>query len=136
MGPLSCRLLIARQLWLAAAAFGAVVGPASLAVAADSGEVRITAIAPADCRLVRSPLEAAVSTRLACNTPRPALVTLSLAGPGARVPLIDGKPIATGPGPRAIVPAEALARLADWRLQGDAGGATVGGTVELIIVAD
>jgi hypothetical protein len=104
-------------------------------MAADRGAVRITAVAPADCRLVRSPLDAAVLTRLACNTLRPAVVTLSVAGLGDRVLLIGGRHVSTVPGERTVLPSEALAQLAQWRLQ-TRGGADAAGVVELTIVAD
>ena len=128
-------MLVARRFWLTAAAVGGVVGPGSSAMAASSGEVRITAIAPADCRLTHAPVNGAASTHLACNTLSPATVTVSLEGLGGHVLTVDGKPVSAGPGERAVVSAAALARLPDWRLQ-DPGGAHAGGTVELTIVAD
>jgi len=133
---LSRRTRVMNRLRRVAAAAVAAAGVASSAAADDRGEVRIVAIAPADCRLAQPPGGVAASElgaiRLACNTPSPAAVKINLAGLGGGALLIGGKAVAPGADGAATLSPDQLASRADWRLQ----GVTAGAMLELTIVAN
>ncbi len=134
---MSRRIRVNGRLWRAVAVVAAVGSLASSAVGEDRGDVQITAIAPADCRLFQASdaaAEGGAAVRLACNTPRPADVTVNLAGLGGAALLIDGKAVAAGPDGFAALSTSQLGNRADWRLLGakPSGGAPL----EVTIVAN
>lgn len=135
---MSRRIRVNGRLWRAVAVAAAVGSLASSVAGEDRGAVQITAIAPADCRLSQasdaSAAGVAAAVRLACNTPRPADVTVNLAGLGGAALMIDGKAVAAGPDGLAALSASQLGSRADWRLLG--AKAPGGAPLEVTIVAN
>jgi hypothetical protein len=134
----SRRIRVNDRLRRAVVVVAAVGSLASPAAGEDRGDVQITAIAPADCRLFQasdaSAAGGAAAVRLACNTPRPAEVTVNLAGLDGAALLIDGKAVVAGPDGLAALSTSQLGKRADWRLLGVK--APGGAPLEVTIVAN